>query len=387
MTLRRRTTVTLCLVAAFALANSATAAEGLFVPVSTVVVYSDHNVPLVAEITILAPDGHTTERLGKTKLPKGMLVLQPPFRCARGAQLVVSAPAGLFMAITVACDPNVVAELPSNTLVTALLRQSKDAQQRGDFGRAALAANGAATQLALVPSGNLTHTLAMLRKTPEPGTSPLIDALQNEVTARQHPSHRTARATITQEVYVNAGHFFDVPVAVDFIPGSSKPVPTPELHKAITDFQTDLALPATGQLDAPTLAEMAAVGNRTTAKASRGAAPPPEGFTGAAKPARAGCPPLIWRMASEPGGTVYGLAYYADLSGLSTIGGRADDGQFHLKLSKTEIGEGPAGSVQVDRTSAGALTVTLVGEGCATATLHLQPTANLNLPVNLPTNQ
>ena len=322
--------------------SAAAAPPEVFVAVSTVVVYSDNNTPLVANITIILPDGHTTQRLGDTKPPKGMLELQPPAQCARGGLLDVSVPAGPDIETTVACEPKVVVQLRSINTVVALLHQVNVAEQGGDYGTAALAASGAATQLATTPNTGLAHTLAQLHKSSVREKSPVVAVLNNELAARIHPDEQTLRSTATGQLWKSAGNFFDVPVPSQFMPSTSHLVMTSELQTKITDFQVSEDLTPSGQLDAPTLARMAATSRGTAVREPTGTAAPPETFIGAGVPTRAGCPTLIWRMASAPDGAVHGLAYYADLSGLSTVSGTVTPvGQFRLALAATGIGQVP----------------------------------------------
>jgi putative peptidoglycan binding protein len=352
------------------------------VSVSTVVVYSDHDKPLVAKVMMLLADGHTTQRLGDTRLPKGMLTLQPPTKCGRGAQLEVSASAGLYMDTTVQCDSRVVVQLRSNWVTESLLKQSDVAAKSGDYGLAALAASGAAAQLASIPHSGLVNTLAHLNNEPSPAHSDLASALRDELTARDNPTQRVSNKTVMQQAWASAGQFFGVPVAITFEPSTFQPEMTTGLRDAITDFQQSKQLPASGDLDASTLAIMAASSRNRNDKIPILTAVPPESFAGAAPPARLGCPSLLWRMASIPDGTVYGLAYYDDLSGLSTIAGRVNaEGQFDVALNRSEIGEGPLGIVHATRAALGQMTVVVAGEGCAAATLILHPTTNLNLVV------
>lgn len=355
------------------------------VSVSTVVVYSDHNKPLVAQVMMLLADGHTTQRLADTRLPKGMLTLQPPTKCGRGAQLEVSASAGPYMDTTVQCDSKVVVQLRSNLVMESLLKQSDVGAISGDYGLAALAASGAAAQLASVPHSGLVNTLAHLNNQSSPAHSALVSVLQAELAARDNPTQRISNKTVIQQAWASAGQFFGVPVAITFEPSTFQPEMTTRLREAITDFQHSKKLFASGDLDAPTLATMAASSRDRNTKIPATTAVPPESFAGAAPPARPGCPSLLWRMASIPDGTGYGLAYYNDLSALSTIVGCVNaGGQFDVALNKSEIGEGPLGIVHATRAALGQMTVVVAGEGCAAATLILHPTASLNLAVPPP---
>lgn len=102
------------------------------------------------------------------------------------------------------------------------------------------------------------------------------------------------------------------------------------------------------------------------------AAAPPAGFYGATPATIAGCPAIVWRLANS-NGEVHGMAYYADMSGLSNVQGTiSSDGAFTLNLTKTSIGNGPVGTVTGTRSASGDITATLKGEGCANGTAQFK---------------
>lgn len=110
------------------------------------------------------------------------------------------------------------------------------------------------------------------------------------------------------------------------------------------------------------------------------AAPPLPGFTGSTPSSVAGCPWIIWRLANSPNGEVHGIAYYADMSGVSNVTGTiSKDGKFDLTLTKTTIGNGPVGTVTGTANSKGHIVAKLTGEGCANNNVDIMPT-NLGLP-------
>jgi hypothetical protein len=112
-------------------------------------------------------------------------------------------------------------------------------------------------------------------------------------------------------------------------------------------------------------------------------AAPLSGYTGSTPSSVPGCPYIVWRLARSPAGQVHGIAYYSDMSGLSNISGVSDaHGKFNLKLTKTDIGSGPVGTVTGRATADGHIVATLVGQGCANNKVDIRPTDNLNDLVN-----
>lgn len=110
------------------------------------------------------------------------------------------------------------------------------------------------------------------------------------------------------------------------------------------------------------------------------AAPPPKvlaGLVGSAPSSVAGCPYVAWRLAVHPDGKVTGLAYYADLSGVSSVTGNMNAaGKFQLQLV-SEMGNGPTGTVTGHKRSDGAGDATLKGPGCANMHLIMKPVSNI----------
>ncbi|MGH7120429.1 MAG: hypothetical protein ACREFP_15800 [Acetobacteraceae bacterium] len=112
------------------------------------------------------------------------------------------------------------------------------------------------------------------------------------------------------------------------------------------------------------------------------AAAPSGGFYGSTASTTAGCPSIVWRLANSSG-NIHGMAYYADLSGLSNVEGTIQsDGSFTLTLTKTSIGSGPVGTVTGSRAANGEIKATLKGEGCANNEVDIKPTNNLGLVAN-----
>ena len=111
------------------------------------------------------------------------------------------------------------------------------------------------------------------------------------------------------------------------------------------------------------------------------AAPPMAGFVGEAPSSVAGCPLIVWHLARHDDGSITGIVYFSDLSGLSQATGNINQqGQFQLQLTSTQ-GKGPVGAVQGVR-GASKTTATLKGEGCANAQItHFNPVPDINVAV------
>lgn len=77
----------------------------------------------------------------------------------------------------------------------------------------------------------------------------------------------------------------------------------------------------------------------------------------------ANCPSIVWRIGQGPTGSLHGMMWYYDMSGLSEVSGTENGGRFSLTL-KPVMGNGPVGRVE-GRVGQGA---TLTGQGCANAT-------------------
>lgn len=91
-----------------------------------------------------------------------------------------------------------------------------------------------------------------------------------------------------------------------------------------------------------------------------------------------GCPYLAWRLVRNADASVTGIAYYSDLSGLSTVRGTSNSaGQFQLVLTPS-MGNGPRGTVIGTRTARGAIEADLHGQGCANMHLVMQPLTDVN---------
>ena len=108
------------------------------------------------------------------------------------------------------------------------------------------------------------------------------------------------------------------------------------------------------------------------------ATPPQAGYIGQAASTVAGCPYLIWRLAKHDDGTITGIVYYSDLSGVSQAKGNIEaSGQFQLQLTSA-MGNGPVATVNGMKPKTGAASATVKGEGCANAQIALNPVSNLN---------
>lgn len=112
---------------------------------------------------------------------------------------------------------------------------------------------------------------------------------------------------------------------------------------------------------------------------SSAAAPQMSGFVGQGASSVAGCPFIIWRLVKHDDGTVTGIAYYSDLSGLSMVNGAINkSGQFHFEL-KSAMGNGPVATVDGTKPAKTRATATMRGEGCANMEIKLDPVENLRL--------
>ena len=102
------------------------------------------------------------------------------------------------------------------------------------------------------------------------------------------------------------------------------------------------------------------------------AAGPAARYAGMAPSSVAGCPNIAWRLAKDADGTLRGIMWYDDLSGMSKASGSAENGKFHVTMVSV-IGNGPVGTVDGDRSSDGAGEAKMLGEGCANMTVKMQP--------------
>ena len=104
---------------------------------------------------------------------------------------------------------------------------------------------------------------------------------------------------------------------------------------------------------------------------------PQPGFVGMTKASAAGCPNIGWRLARHDDGTITGISYYADASGVSSVKGTYNqDGKFDLQVAST-MGKGPDGTVVGQRKPDGGLVADLKGQGCANSHLTIQGIPNL----------
>jgi hypothetical protein len=112
------------------------------------------------------------------------------------------------------------------------------------------------------------------------------------------------------------------------------------------------------------------------------AAPPSShigGFAGGSNSSVAGCPALMWRLALHDDGTLTGIVYYSDLSGLSMAKGSMDkSGHFHLQLTSA-MGDGPVATVDGEKPQKGSGYgyATMTGQGCANMHMQLTPVQNM----------
>lgn len=103
------------------------------------------------------------------------------------------------------------------------------------------------------------------------------------------------------------------------------------------------------------------------------------GFSGSTPSSVAGCPYIVWRLARNPDGRINGIAYYSDLSGLSSVTGERDaNGNFSLDVTPSSIGAGPSGKVSGKTLRHGAIEAQMIGQGCANMRATINPMANLN---------
>jgi hypothetical protein len=108
------------------------------------------------------------------------------------------------------------------------------------------------------------------------------------------------------------------------------------------------------------------------------AAPPARvgGYTGGSPSSVAGCPALLWRFALHEDGTITGIVYYTDVSGLSIAKGSMDQsGHFHLQLTSA-LGDGPVGTIDGEKTKKGGH-ATMTGQGCANMHMTLSPVVDM----------
>jgi hypothetical protein len=77
----------------------------------------------------------------------------------------------------------------------------------------------------------------------------------------------------------------------------------------------------------------------------------------------AGCPNIVWRIGRGADGSLNGIMWFDDMSGLSHATGSESGGAFNMTLTSV-MGSGPVGTV-TGHIGKGA---TLKGEGCANAT-------------------
>jgi hypothetical protein len=86
----------------------------------------------------------------------------------------------------------------------------------------------------------------------------------------------------------------------------------------------------------------------------------------------AGCPNIAWRLAKDADGTLRGIVWYDDMSGLSKASGTAKAGQFHVTMASV-MGQGPAGTVDGARSTDGSGEAKMTGQGCTNVTVKMRP--------------
>jgi hypothetical protein len=103
------------------------------------------------------------------------------------------------------------------------------------------------------------------------------------------------------------------------------------------------------------------------------AAGPTPTYSGQQASSVAGCPNLIWRLARDTNGSVHGILWYSDMSGLSEVTGTSDSGSFNLS-TRSVTGVGPVGTIVGHRNaSTGATQATMTGSGCANMKVDMKP--------------
>lgn len=102
------------------------------------------------------------------------------------------------------------------------------------------------------------------------------------------------------------------------------------------------------------------------------AAGPAAKYAGAAPSSVAGCPDIAWRLAKSADGSLRGIVWYDDMSGLSQASGMSENGHFHVTLTSV-MGQGPVGTVDGERAADGGGSAKLVGQGCANVNMKMQP--------------
>lgn len=100
---------------------------------------------------------------------------------------------------------------------------------------------------------------------------------------------------------------------------------------------------------------------------------PVAGYAGASSSSVAGCPAILWRLARHEDGSITGIVYYSDMSGVSTANGTVNSsGQFHIQLTSS-MGNGPVGTVDGEKVKNKKGFATMKGEGCANMHMTLNP--------------
>lgn len=245
---------------------AASADNKWMVRISYISVVGDKNEPLEAIAEKLPSEtGKAAQRLGQTVLPKGELIPHPPIECAQGERLHVYVEKGAYLAQTVNCAPRILVTLTSWVTMHALISVSTEAERQQKYGLAALMDNDAAARLNSVPTSDLRSTLARLKnppsdpKVPE-DTSLLMAVFQDELSARLTGTEEAHKRTVSFRMWENMGKLLGYDEPSYFDPKVSKFIMTPEVKKAITDYQASNSLKPSGKLDYPTLKGFADIG-------------------------------------------------------------------------------------------------------------------------------
>jgi hypothetical protein len=86
------------------------------------------------------------------------------------------------------------------------------------------------------------------------------------------------------------------------------------------------------------------IGSRTVVGKPATADTPTAGYVGWTYSSVSGCPYIEWKLARHSDGSVTGIVYYSDMSGVSTANGTVGGGHFQLALTSS-MGNGPVGTV------------------------------------------
>jgi len=112
---------------------------------------------------------------------------------------------------------------------------------------------------------------------------------------------------------------------------------------------------------------------------AQGIAAPTAAYAGVARTAP-GCPHMSWHIQRVPGsqaGTLAGVAWFVDMSGVSSVRGAVNQaGAFTLTVTSVS-GTGPSGTVTGTRGADGSIRASLDGPGCSKLQLLTLPSMNI----------